>query len=381
MVRKLIKGIFLWIVGFWLVYIYFLYAGDVSILRNWIQEHILYTGIFFVSVILIYALQWGNKIQRFAMFILVLVNIFILGDVFFKNNIGLNSGQFITLFGLVVVALAVTYITHRIRFIFMGIVGIGIVFVLLTGILPMYETMPSIQDFISSQKTKILNQWAVGEGILTIKNALGSKDIPVNTLQQNNIDLSQKTQISYASKTQSDMEKMFIDLGNGTFININPQSAITLEQSGNTTIMEILQWNVEYYTPPTVSWALEIVGKYSGKNIQEIPNTIRSNLIGQFEQKKEDFFVSQIGGGMVLNPVINKVIKFFITTLHDISPKTYEKNLDNYNKIQTYFGNPTTGEDASILTGENIRNIMDDVMSQMKKWVQETTIINKLFNK
>jgi hypothetical protein len=24
---------------------------------------------------------------------------------------------------------------------------------------------------------------------------------------------------------------------------------------------------------------------------------------------------------------------------------------------------------------------MDDVMSQMKKWVQETTIINKLFNK
>jgi hypothetical protein len=112
---------------------------------------------------------------------------------------------------------------------------------------------------------------------------------------------------------------------------------------------------------------LEIVGKYSGKNIQEIPNTIRSNLIGQFEQKKEDFFVSQIGGGMVLNPVINKVIKFFITTLHDISPKTYEKNLDNYNKIQTYFGNPTTGENASILTGENIRNVMDDVMSQMKK--------------
>jgi hypothetical protein len=94
----------------------------------------------------------------------------------------------------------------------MGIVGIGIVFVLLTGILPMYETMPSLQDFISSQKTKILNQGAVGEGILTIKNALGSKEIPVNTVQQNNLDLSQKTQISYASKTQSDMEKMFIDL-------------------------------------------------------------------------------------------------------------------------------------------------------------------------
>lgn len=372
---------FLWIVGFWLVYIYFLYAGDPSVLRSWIQEHILYTIVFFVSIILIYALQWGNKIQRFGMFLVVLVNLFILGDVFFRNNIGLNSGQFITLFGLVIVALAVTYITHRVRFILMGIVGIGIVFVLLTGILPMYETMPSIQDFISSQTTKILNQWTVGEGILSIKNALGSKDIPVNTIQKNNLDLSQKTQISYASKLQSDTEKMFIDLGNGAFININPQSAITLEQSGNTTIMEILQWNIEYYTPPTASWALEIIGKYSGKNIQEIPNTVRSSLIGQFEQKKEDFFVSQIGWNMVLNPVINKVIKFFITTLHNISPKTYEKNLDNYNKIQAYFGNTTTGEDTSILTGENIRNVMDDVMSQMKKWVQETTIINKLFNK
>ena len=77
---------------------------------------------------------------------------------FFRNNIGLNSQQFLTLFGLLILALAITYITHRVRFIFMGIVGIGIAFVLLTGVLPMYETMPNVQDFISSQKTKILNK-------------------------------------------------------------------------------------------------------------------------------------------------------------------------------------------------------------------------------
>ncbi|MEI6117960.1 MAG: hypothetical protein WCP92_01560 [bacterium] len=77
---------------------------------------------------------------------------------FFRNNIGLNSGQFLTLFGLVLVALAITYITHRVRYIFMGIVGIGIVFVLLTGVLPMYDTMPNINDFIVSQKAKIINQ-------------------------------------------------------------------------------------------------------------------------------------------------------------------------------------------------------------------------------
>jgi intracellular septation protein A len=70
----------------------------------------------------------------------------------------LNSGQFLTLFGLILLALAVTYITHWVRYVFMGILGLGIIFVLLTGILPLYENIPSISDFISSQKAKIINQ-------------------------------------------------------------------------------------------------------------------------------------------------------------------------------------------------------------------------------
>jgi hypothetical protein len=88
---------------------------------------------------------------------------------------------------------------------------------------------------------------------LTIKNALGSKQIAVSELKQSDIDLSQKTQISFASKTQSELEKVFIDLGNGSFVNINPQSAITLEQSGGNTVMQILQGNIQYYTPKALS--------------------------------------------------------------------------------------------------------------------------------
>ncbi|MEI6773673.1 MAG: hypothetical protein WCL18_02370 [bacterium] len=64
-----------------------------------------------------------------------------------------------------------------------------------------------------------------------IKNALGTKEIAMNELTQNNIDLSQKTQISFISKTEAGLEKIFIDIGNGSFININPQSAVTVEQS------------------------------------------------------------------------------------------------------------------------------------------------------
>lgn len=263
----------------------------------------------------------------------------------------------------------------------MGIVGVGIVFVLLTGILPLYETIPSINDFILSQKTKIINEWSNNEWIITIKNALWNKMIPLNTLDQKDIDLSQKTQISYASKIQGDTEKIFIDIWNGSFIHISPQSAITLEQSWNNTIMEIIQWNIEYYTPSEFSWALQLIGKYTGKKIQDIQNNIRSDIVGQFEQKKEDFFMNQIGGSIILNPAINKVINFFITTLYKINPKVYEKNLINYSTMQNYFGITTTGNTSSTITGENIKSIINDIMSQVKKWTEETTIINQILHK
>jgi len=380
MIKKLFTGILIALLALWALYLYFLYMGDPSVLRNRIQGNQIYALIFFASIAAIYMLQWGNKFFRFLMFVIILTNLFILWDVFFRNNIGLDSSQFITLFSLIIVALAVTYITHRIRYLFMSIVGIGIAFVLLTGVLPMYENIPSISDFVQSQKAKIVNQWSA-EGTLLIKNALGTKEIPLSELTESDIDLSQKTQISFASKTKSDIEKVFVNLWNGSFININPQSAVTLEQSWENTVMQILQGNVEYYTPPELSWALQFIGKYKGKSIKDVQDTIRSSLVDQFEQKKEEFFISQIGGSMVLNPIIDKVIKFFINTLYSISPKIYQNNLANYNNIQQYFGKSITGTVSTATTGENLRSMINDIMFQVKKWVWETQIINQFLNK
>jgi len=312
------------------------------------------------------------------MFIIILINLYILGDVFFRNNIGLDSRQFITLFVLIVLALAVTYITHRVRMIFMGIIGLGIVFVLLTGILPMYETFPSIDDFVQSQKTKIVNKWA-NEWILLIKNTLWTKEIPINKLQSSDIDLSQKTQISFASKTKSDLEKVFVHLGNGTFINLNPQSAVTIEQSGKNTIMQILQGDVQYYIPQELSGALQLIGKYKGKNIKEVQNSVRWDMVSAFEQQKENFFVDEIGGDIILNPTINKVISFFINTLYSINPKAYQNNLTNYNNIQKYFG--ITQDSSQNFTWESVKGMINTILSNTKQWIGETQILNKLFHK
>ncbi|MFA6256303.1 MAG: hypothetical protein WC606_03900 [Candidatus Absconditabacterales bacterium] len=377
MVKKFFTGILIGILAIGALYLYFLYTGNPSALWDRIQNHQLYTAIFFISLVVIYMFQGGNKLFKFLIFVIIVINVFIIGDVFFRNNIGLNSGQFLTLFGLILLALAVTYITHWVRYVFMGILGLGIIFVLLTGILPLYENIPSISDFISSQKAKIINQ-GVNEGTLFIKNELGTREIPLNTLKESDINLSEKTQISFASKTQAGLEKIFVDLGNGSFININPQSAVTLEQSGGNTIMQILQGNIEYYTPSGLSGALQLIGKYKGKNIKNIQDGIRGSLLSQFKKKEEDFFINQIGGSMVLNPVINKIISFFIHTLYTISPKTYQKNLNNYNNIQQYLDISTTESTNSITTGESIKSIFSDIMSQVKKGAGETTINKRL---
>ena len=112
---------------------------------------------------------------------------------------------------------------------------------------------------------------------------------------------------------------------------------------------------------------LQLIGKYKGEKIEDVQNTIRASLVSQFEQKKEDFFINQLGGNMVLNPVINKIIRFFINTLYSISPKTYQDNLTNYNNIQQYLGNFITGSAESTTTGENLRSMIDDIMGQVKK--------------
>jgi hypothetical protein len=141
-----------------------------------------------------------------------------------------------------------------------------------------------------------------------------------------------------------------------------------LEQSGGKTVMQILQGNVEYYTPSSLSGVLELIGKYKGKYIQDVENNVRAGLVNQFEQKKEDFFINQLGGDMVLNPSVDKIIKFFITTLYKISPKTYQTNFDNYNNIQKYLGNSITGfTTPSAGTGDSLRDIINNIMSLGEK--------------
>lgn len=281
------------------------------------------------------------------------------------------------LFGLIILAIAISYIKHRIRFILIIAVGGGIGFVLLTGILPMYEHIPNIDTFLQSQKSKIINKGA-DEGIILIKNELGTKELKVDELNADDINLSEKTQISFASKTLSEAEKIFIDLGNGIFINLNPQSAITLEQSWENIIMQILQGNIEYTIPENQSWTLEIIGKYNGTQVESTGVTIRSQLTNEFEQKKEEYFIQQLGGNMILNPAIDKIIRFFINTLYNISPKTYQNNRTNYKNIQHYLGNSITEENQNF-TGESMRDIINDLISQAKRGTEDTRLFNQLF--
>ncbi len=375
MLKKLITGIIIAFAILGGIWGYFLYIGDPSTLRSRIASNRAYTAVFLISIIMITFLQWKNKIFRFLTMIILLVNAFLLGDLFFKNNIGLDSRQFIILFGLVLIGLAIMYISHRIRYILGILVGIAIGGVLLTGILPMYETIPNINDFVSSQTTQIINKWA-NQGKIIIKNALWTEEINVEDLDIADINLSETTQISFASPNTIDQQKLFIWLGDGSFINLSPQSAITLLQSWQHIDMQIIQGNISYYIPQGISGTIQIVGKYAAKQIQTIQNTTRAQLVKEFDQQKEDFFLKQLWGNIITNPIVNDTIKFFLNTLYTISPKNYQKNINNYNTIQEYLGLINTGT-TNNLTGITTKNFIENIMGQIKKWSEETKFFNK----
>lgn len=380
MLKKFLTSIILVVLILGGLYGYFLYAGDPSVLRNRISNNRQYTAIFLISIVMLVCLRGTGKLFKLISFGIILINLYLFGDLFFRNNIGLESRQFMVLFGLIIVALATTYIRHRIRYIVMGIIGLGIAFVLVTGTLPMYESIPSIENFVSSQSAKIINpgiQW----GILTIKNAQGTKQIPISELQSNDIDLSSATQISFASSSASALQKLFIDLGNGAIIDLKPQSAITLQQSGEETTLQIIQGNIEYYLPDQLSWTLHTIGNRTAKRIQNDRDDSRSAIIDQFQKKKQEFFINQLGGTMILNPTINKLIKYSINALYTINPKKYQINLTNYNNIQHYLWIATGSRTNAPSTGESMSNMIDNLMGQIKKWAGETQFFDQIFDR
>ena len=57
--------------------------------------------------------------------------------------------------------------------------------------------------------------------------------------------IEEKTQINFLSK-QKTGTSLFLDLGNGAFVEINPQSAINIQKTGTNVIMQIIEGNVEY---------------------------------------------------------------------------------------------------------------------------------------
>lgn len=374
MLKKILIGILIALVVLAGIWGYFLYTGDQTVIRTWIANNPVYTSIFFVSICSVYFLQGKNKIFRFLILIIVLVNLFIIGDVFFRNNIGLTSQQFIILFWLIILALAASYIRHRVRIIVIVLIGLGIGFVLLTGILPLYESLPNVDNFLQSQKPQIINQWA-SEWKITIKNILGNKEIEVKKINKENIDLSQKTQIIFASKINE--EEIFIHIKNGWFINIGAQSVITLEQTGTITMMQIFQWNIEYYIPEEYSGSLKLIGSKKWKHIKNIEQANWGNIITYKEQEQENFFIESLWGELILNPTIDKCIKFFIMILYKINPEKYQKNLNNYNTIQEYLGN--FNEENNQYTGESVKSMISDIRSQAKKWTENTKNFNTLF--
>lgn len=256
------------------------------------------------------------------------------------------------------------YIHHPVRYILISIISVGIVGVVYISILPMYETIPQIDNLMIGNQTTIYNQ-GIQQGVLIIKNKLGTKQIPLQDIKTQDIDISQTPQILFTSTSIIESHKLFLDIGNKVILDIPPQSVIQITTSGYKVIIDIQKGSIVYYIPQQQSEFVDIIGKASA--VTKIQNTSWTNIIQKSQQKQQEVFIQALGGKMITQPIINTIIGSTIQILYTLYPSKYQNNRENYLTIQTYLDIDQPNSSKSSFSGENIRSVLYDMIGQIKK--------------
>lgn len=200
---------------------------------------------------------------------------------------------------------------------------------------------------------------------MIIKNKLGTKQLPLQDIKTQDIDISQTPQILFTSTSTIESQKLFLDIRNMVILDIPPQSAIQITTSGHRIYIDIQKGNVVYYIPKKQSEFVDIIGKASA--ITESQDTSRTNIIQKSQQKQQELFIQALGGKIITQPMINTIIGFTIHTLYTLYPSKYQNNRENYLAIQTYLDIDQPNNSKSSFSGENIRSIFYDMIGQIKK--------------
>jgi len=374
MIKKLWFALLIVLLILWTLRGYFFYMGTPDIVRWRIQTHPLYTAIFFVSIISIYLIRWEDKIRKILVFTIIVGNIILIGNLFFKNAIGLTTLQFLLVSIGILAIRGIAFIKHWVRGILISICCIGILFVLLAGILPMYHSLPDITAY-SIPWQKILH-YGTDEGVLMLSTNVWTKEFSLKNSEIHNIDFRETTDIRFASPNVESKVRVFVDMGHDWILNIKPQSAIIFSETEKSINVEIIQWNVEYYIPEDFPKTFTILGGVSWNTMTDTTKTYRMESNIYFQEQAEKQFIEALWWELFLHPILHTLVWWYIKALYTISPNTYQNNIDNYTIIQKYRGNEPI-DSIPTIREDDTSSLWQDIRSQMKKGGEETLLLKK----
>ncbi len=293
---------------------------------------------------------------------------------FLTNLINWSSSQWemIALIAVLLIGFAILFIRHWIRYVLIIPVIVIALFFLWLLVIPLYPQGPNGEWFFR-QGTNMLFIFPDATAKSTSQIVIihgDEKPTVLSTQQETQQSLKEGdiTKINFVSQQPDEKTLCFIQLHEGTLIQLYPQSSLLLSGRYPLLDLQALQGKISFSpSPETAQATITMTWIIKDTSI----STEKSGLFSAFEQKKTDYLIQQWWTFMD-NQTMNQLSKYFLEILNKIFPSLYSKNLQNYNDFQQYIQ-----KIEALVDTKDTAAIQTSVANQAEKGRQETKLYQR----
>lgn len=344
-----------------------------------ITSNLRYFVVLFCSIFLWYVFYTSpKKTAHRGIRLLILMHFLLCAWIFLTMQFKISNTQLVAISLSVIVLFLSSLFRSWIRYV-LGLFGFfSGVGVLAMSILPLFETIPSTQDFIQSQKSYLYVFWVSSwqDSSINIQNQDTELTFDSTMNYPQKLDLASTVALQYPARDHIKNQFTRLVLPDATTILILPQTKFSLTTAkiatGTQHNFSIAQWKykvfassfldypIDYQVQTGVSFQLSSGMSYTHKQI-----------LHEVTQRKNEFFVDQAWGPYLNNPTIQKTLRIYISTLFSIRPDKFANNMLNYENYQQYFSLPQNNNSQADFNTLRIQNAVE---SRTQKGLSRTML-------
>jgi len=329
-------------------------------------------------------LRWNEEKRKRRWFVVLILSQFVLwGGYFLQENFSLSIIQVGVFLSIILLLILMFQINHWIKYLFLPILIWLAFWIFSFSIFPLFQEKPDIEWFISQQKDKVSTLISKNKDLvkmlLYVEMWWVKKEFDLTkTKTTRNLNLTEETIFSLASKEKDPTSAIFISLSHGDQIVLFPQSSLSIqidkEWSGHRYITKVKQGTIwVFQTQPSIEKKLNII-QFSGvdiitsqwlfvQNWQDVWMSVSSGsyylsgnlhtknmenmfdqkiideqkrIYNEFEKNKQDFLIKQIWEFTMSSIISRRFNKFFLDILFTFFPERFGQNQLNYQAFEEY---------------------------------------------